>query len=243
MDFKFYCSHCGQHIAASDADIGASTHCPSCGFALTVPSPPTNQLAVTPDQTVSLPPAAPQTVTFTIPPEAAKAWRWLSSLPRRLLLGGAACVVALVLLVRGCGPDAGPTGPNYARPIERALTLDRKFSEEARQQTEAGTSPANAVAGMAERMRSIDLSACPPEFREAYVRHAAAWRGMAGQLKSEPDGVVEGLVIGFLRGLGGQLDGGASEMQAARNHHMRAIQSTWGDVEATAARHGAKLQP
>ena len=64
---------------------------------------------------------------------------------------------------------------------------------------------------------------------------------MEQQLASEPEGVIEGLLYGFLRGLSGQLDGGIGEIDAARRKCMQDIQDTWRNVEGIAVRYGARL--
>lgn len=39
MDFNFACSHCGQHLCATLADVGAVSQCPTCSREIKVPSP------------------------------------------------------------------------------------------------------------------------------------------------------------------------------------------------------------
>jgi hypothetical protein len=90
-------------------------------------------------------------------------------------------------------------------------------------------------------MDAVDLSGCPRDFAEAYVRHRAAWRDLQMQLAAEPQSFVGGLVQGFLSTLGGEFDGGYSRLTEGRRTKLSALAATWTECEAVATRHGAKL--
>jgi hypothetical protein len=94
---------------------------------------------------------------------------------------------------------------------------------------------------LASGLKDIDLSRSPPDFAEAYIRYANAWDALAVELKSEPQNIGEQLISGFIRGLDGKLDGGASDMMDARKRCLIAIHDARTEVEATAVRHGARL--
>ena len=126
------------------------------------------------------------------PTQAKKWFLALSQQAKIALIFGAAIVV--IFLLRSCFPSD-------ARSIEHVLELDHRYGQEMQQQVAAGANRVQAVAAVAEKMRAIDLSGCPSDFREAYVRHAAAWRAMALQIQQEPDGALEALLMGFLNGL------------------------------------------
>jgi hypothetical protein len=112
-----------------------------------------------------------------------------------------------------------------------------------------GTDP---TPGHAAAMRRIDLSACPDEFREAYVRHIQAWDTRAQ---------VEAARIALENGTGAAMVGGAlatlfdSAATPFADHARRlemnkqdaaaaraAITSTWNEVEAVASRYGVQFQ-
>ena len=40
VPFKFACPHCGQRLAVTTAEVGASANCPNCDTLLEVPAPP-----------------------------------------------------------------------------------------------------------------------------------------------------------------------------------------------------------
>ena len=64
MEFKFYCPHCGQHIAATTELVGIQSTCPNCSKRFTVPAPDI------PDLRRSAPPPLP--ATPVAPPPANK---------------------------------------------------------------------------------------------------------------------------------------------------------------------------
>lgn len=166
-----------------------------------------------------------------------QAKKWYLALPQQakvaLIIGAA---IVLILLIRSCFPGD-------ARSIENVLELDHRNEVLLQQQIATGANKIQAITSTVEKMRAIDLSGCPSDFREAYVRNTAAWRDLALQLKQEPDGVMEELFVGFVNGLGGELDGGVKKQKNARDAKLNAISTTWTDVEASAVRHGAKLRP
>lgn len=125
--------------------------------------------------------------------------------------------------------------------MEAVMAKDRELSARQRTRVSEGAKPADAIATYASAVKNLDMSQCPSEFREAYLRHANAWQDMAAQLAKEPDGVVEGVLQGFLNSLGGEFDGGAARMQRERDSRYQSIKSTWVEVEAIAVRHGARL--
>lgn len=53
MEFKFYCPHCGQHIAVTDDLVGTKGSCPNCQCTIVVPS------VAHPPQSVSPPSISP----------------------------------------------------------------------------------------------------------------------------------------------------------------------------------------
>jgi hypothetical protein len=146
--------------------------------------------------------------------------------------------------------------------IEAVLKLDKQLAD-SMQNDIANTKPKkdedlDAIAGRiqgyvssAKTQMQSSLSSCPSDFAEAYYRHVCAWDKYSSATASHPHipGVGEILVEGLLRGLGGDITGGAfkkeDEFKAWANKVTTAyedIKSTWVNVEAIAIRHGAKLQ-
>lgn len=125
--------------------------------------------------------------------------------------------------------------------MESVLAKDTELSKRIKSHISSGSKPADAIATYASALKSLDMSQCPTEFREAYLRHANAWRDFALQVGKEPQGFADGVLQGFLNSLSGEFDGGAGRLQKARDNRMEAVSSTWGEVEAIAVRHGARL--
>jgi len=130
--------------------------------------------------------------------------------------------------------DSGPS--KEAKLIENVLEQDSKT------QLNLPENEREAIQVVVIRMRAIDTSGCPGEFRAAYERHIHAWEGMRDQVLSEPDGFLEGALIGFLNGLSGDFTGGTADMAQARNYWTAQIRDTWNEVRALAMQYGANIQ-
>ncbi|MBO4422054.1 MAG: hypothetical protein J5879_01340, partial [Clostridia bacterium] len=100
--------------------------------------------------------------------------------------------------------------------------------------------PRQAYQTVVSRMRAIDTSDCPGDFRMAYERHIHAWEGMRDQVLSEPDGVLESLFVGFINGLSGDFTGGLADMGKAEQYWNQQIKDTFNEVRAVALKYGAK---
>jgi rRNA maturation protein Nop10 len=94
MTFKFQCNKCGQRIEATDDLIGTVAACPSCGDALTIPSPPRAS-----DEAVPL----SATTEASRPPSARKqlasphsGFTW--GTPKQAAAVGAALLIVAILL-------------------------------------------------------------------------------------------------------------------------------------------------
>jgi hypothetical protein len=78
-------------------------------------------------------------------------------------------------------------------------------------------------------LRNIDLSECPQDFQQAFLKHAYAWSNLATVAES-----TSGLT-GFFRGLGGT--DVAPEIQRAQ----REISDTWLEVDRIARTYGVNV--
>lgn len=112
---------------------------------------------------------------------------------------------------------------------------------------------AQSAADVVARMRAIDLTGCPNDFRSAYVAHIHAWELMADvqreaaahRADSESgSAMVEALIRGFM----GDPFGKANEIVTAENQLQRnyqtalqQIRATFHRVEELAVTHGANL--
>ena len=97
--------------------------------------------------------------------------------------------------------------------------------------------PADAVDKYLAQARTIDLSNCPPDFSEAYLRHLGAWDLMEIQLRLQPQSALGWVWKGIVDGLDSAQNHDHSEQMRTR---PEAISSTWTDVLAAANKHHAK---
>jgi hypothetical protein len=108
---------------------------------------------------------------------------------------------------------------------------------------------AQLTADLVSKMKTIPISNCPPDFREAYTRHINCWSYYAEAISHHPhiQSGGEAVVNGFLRGLSGDPTGGAFEAQDEINSYLRQAQErdddvtrSWGDVSAIAVKYGVQ---
>lgn len=141
--------------------------------------------------------------------------------PKRTYIALGVFLALFFLLIQSCG------GSDKTE-IEAVLRSDARTTEGENVTVEI----------IVDRMMAIDLSDCPADFREAYVRHIGTWEGLEQQIMMEPQGIGETLLHGFMRGLGGDLSGGGNEINDARRYWLHQIQSTFTEVRAIASRYG-----
>jgi hypothetical protein len=154
------------------------------------------------------------------------------------------------LLLSGC--NSNPTAS-----IEQVLRRDKQAGDEFKQAT-SNLPKGNrqipaltaAIAEQCAKQRSISLSGCPSEFKTAYLRHIRAWEDHAVVIRDMPPipSFLEGLLIGFARGIQGDFTGGSGEMdaeirawKAEFKHSETELTQSWRNVEDIATRHGANL--
>lgn len=112
---------------------------------------------------------------------------------------------------------------------------------------------ATSIAEVVGRMKAIDTSACPNDFRAAYLAHLHAWEAMADleqeaiALKKEHESVGT-MLEGFIRGLLGDPFGKAREIMDARGDLQKKIKEadkqiklTFQRVQEIAVAHGARV--
>lgn len=151
--------------------------------------------------------------------------------------------VSLTILASLCiapGTACNNRDDPEVQAIAAVLEADKTLSSQIEGKITSGTPAKEAVMWYVSEIDELDLSACPTDFRLAYTEHVGAWRGMVIQLQSEPDSVIESIIYGFAKGLGGDLSGGVNESLQARKLHLSKIQATWTEVEVVAARYGAQ---
>lgn len=140
------------------------------------------------------------------------------------------CLICFCLLITlgitGCGNS-------YKSAIQNVLQQDNAFS------SQIDTDSIDSIRQYTANMRSINLSSCPPEFRQAYISHIQAWEQAIYVLESLPQSFEESLLVGFLNGLAGDITGGAADYNDAINQCQVNIEQTWQNVEQIAAYYDA----
>lgn len=133
---------------------------------------------------------------------------------------------------------------------------DKKSIAAIEQVLEADATCNQGVTSVAEvviRMRAVDTSACPNDFRSAYLAHVHAWDMMADvereaiSLKAESES-ADAMIEAFIRGFLGDPFGKVNEIGEAKNQLQRSfkeaarqVKVTFHRVEEIAVAHGASL--
>ena len=150
-------------------------------------------------------------------------------------------IIALCFLVVVSGCSSSSRKNRIA--IQNVLDQDAKV-----------TINATNVAQVVSRMRAIDFSACPGDFREAYVAHIQVWE-MLAQVEAQAKqydanfNSSDAMFEAFIRGAMGDPYGKANESIIASNHIQQnyqqaifQINSTYNRVEQIAVKYGASAQ-
>ncbi len=121
--------------------------------------------------------------------------------------------------------------------IDRVIAQDKELSLQAERDIAQGMSRKDALDKMTQGMRQIDLSDCPPEFREAYIRHIQAWESFASEHGIE--GFFKALLTGVLIALTSNPTPLVAYI-AEQKGISQDINDTWKEVEAIAARYNVR---
>lgn len=149
---------------------------------------------------------------------------------------------SLLILVVAVAVCMGFQGCNAseAQAIQKVLEQRQALEREIKNASPGKTITGPEMVALADRMKHLDISACPPDFREAFIRLAGELR-LAGQvMKQYPDLASVVFDVG-LNLLAGEKDAGLSGMKEELNAAARALLVRQTEVEALAVRYGAKL--
>ena len=151
------------------------------------------------------------------------------------VIGATAFSCVVWVLVSGCGQSRSVAA------IERVLQADKE------------TSQSRSVAEVVSKMRAIDQTDCPNDFKAAYLAHIHAWESVAVverkaiALKAESES-TGALVESFIRGVLMDPFGKTNEIKAEFRHLQgeyeaasRDVKQTFEKVEQLAVANGAKL--
>jgi len=235
---KIQCPQCTQHIEADDQWAGQNISCPTCKAEFRLPGP------IAPPPLAALPPIyTPQHPPRNSNKHAAFIW-------------GGIIAVLLLAVLNAFMPEKGSTGTVSSEgavvPSHQQAKM-RAAIERVLQQDRGTNTGASSVGEIVPRMRAIETSECPNDFRAAYLAHIHAWESMgqveqqARAFKADREGAGD-VVEGFIRGFLGDPMGKANEIQDAQNQLQRAYQSasqqvkqTFNQVEEMAVAYGASL--
>ena len=127
--------------------------------------------------------------------------------------------------------------------IEMVLWQDQMAAQQGQMFQNAGRGGAAAANWMVGRMKAIDTSSCPTEFRTAYLKHCQAWQDMVEQLRTERREMAERLLTFALKAaVMKNADFSLLHGSEGRKRCVEAIRNTWKDVELIAVQAGAKLR-
>ncbi len=127
-----------------------------------------------------------------------------------------------------------------AQAIQKVLEQSQALEREIKNARGSRRLNHQDMADAADKMKRLDIDACPPDFREAFIRLAGEFR-LAGQvMKQYPDLTSVVFDVG-LNLLAGEKDAGLSGMKEELNAAARALLVRQTEVEALAVRYGARL--
>ena len=161
-----------------------------------------------------------------------------------LAIAGAAFLFVRNPELAGTGPSTPAKETKTAAAILRVLKADKAVSDEYMGSLPQNPTPsqlADAIGGYCDAASRIDATGCPATFTVAYRHHLKAYQEVQAVLQQMPEGFVDGLVMGLLNGLGGELDGGASRMDAGIQDAAKQVERTWQEVERIAASHDVAI--
>ena len=152
------------------------------------------------------------------------------------------CSVAFVIimtLVIGIG-FVRSTNKAEAKAIERVLADDRTTDDDA-----------SSIAQIVQRMRSIDMTGCPKEFRKVYLDHINAWEQMAAVEQESiawdnrydsggtwVEAILRGLMFDY--GMFGEADAARNRVLEMKRNASANVYATYTVVQQIAIDHGAK---
>ena len=240
---KIQCHQCNQRIEADDQWAGQLASCPTCHAEITIPN-------------CAVPPLISARAATS---KSSAALKWVAVASGRVLKwvavasGGVICILIFVIGLMSGGGSAG-TAPSGATEItSRQQAKMRAAIERVLEQDKGTSAGSTTVAQIVARIRAIDTSECPNDFRAAYLAHIHAWESMgevegrARAFKADREGAGD-LVEGFIRGFLGDPWGKANEIQNVQSQLQidyqsarQQVKQTFNRVEEMAVAYGASL--
>lgn len=150
-------------------------------------------------------------------------------------------VVLSLLMSSGCRRSEVDV---HRQAILLVLQADKDQGPQVRAALKSAPSLANAadvINKYCDDMEKLDVSRCPADFRLAFRQHIRSWRAAGAQLRMMPDGFWDGVLMGTVNTLSGELDGGMSRLAAEMKQVDQGIADTYKEMEQIAAQYGAVL--
>jgi hypothetical protein len=120
--------------------------------------------------------------------------------------------------------------------LDQYHACDQEFKSAKKAQVPSQTNFKEAT----EKLRRIDVSDCPSDFREAHVRFVGAMDRFAHLVADYPNSFSVALDMG-LKFLGGHRDAGYSKIMDRAKQAQQDLMTCHNEVDALAARYGARL--
>jgi len=159
-----------------------------------------------------------------------------------LAIAGVWLVASVVLAVSGCGlerrsPESGGAiaerePADYVTAIHDMLALDGELAVDRNHDSESVTI-AEAIRRYVAGIDSADFSACPIDFREAFLWHRNVWEESIPFFERFPD------LRGEMHLLFDEIRGRGAETQVELERIEASIWDSWLEVESVAADYGA----
>lgn len=149
-------------------------------------------------------------------------------------------LLLIVLSLSACQSARQPSQSSPAAAIEDVYRRQTDLVDQVEVALNQGLPMMDVLGAFIDRMHEIDVSNCPPDFREAFTRSVNAWEDYYRHFKNGPQNLLEFGASRLLSYLDGHKDAGLNEIVRRRDALMEAIAATQEEVEAIGARHGAR---
>jgi hypothetical protein len=128
---------------------------------------------------------------------------------------------------------------NYSEAIEQVLKQDKRNFNKLKAETDSRG--IDALQDYITAFENVDLRGCPPDFQDAFLRHAEAWSELLFVKRR-----VEAKYGGFWGGVNAFLDGWNNDFKDYENKFDQELQQatsevrdTWHEVKLIALKYGA----
>ena len=220
MTIKFTCPHCTQRIEAPSDLIGTAVSCPTCNR--------TFDVGTNGDSVPLLP---PRTVQIQAPKRSTK-----TMLKGCVLVCGGIVIVLIlgvVALVALSSQSKQSHDDAIEQPMLSALEVVLRLGVEFKE----GKHPSVALASAVGHLQAVDLSNCPPDFREAYIRFTHATSMWQSQADSLPKSAIDGRFQGIVNYAQGEADGGWARMMRAYEARQQEFKTALDELAAVGTRY------